>query len=52
MKEVKAIVVGAAGKMGSRIIHIINETPSISPTEPLRDQIIRLLEKILEKSSG
>jgi len=30
MKEVKAIVVGAAGKMGSRIIHIINETPSIA----------------------
>ena len=30
MKEnVKAIVVGAAGKMGSRIIHIIKETPSI-----------------------
>jgi 4-hydroxy-tetrahydrodipicolinate reductase len=30
MKEIKAIVVGAAGKMGSRIIHMINETPSIS----------------------
>lgn len=30
MKEnVKAIVVGAAGKMGSRIIHILRETPSI-----------------------
>src|SRR4030042_4593968 len=30
MKEViKAIVVGAAGKMGSRIIHIIKENPSI-----------------------
>jgi len=29
MKEVRVIVVGAAGKMGSRIIHIINETPSI-----------------------
>jgi 4-hydroxy-tetrahydrodipicolinate reductase len=30
MKEnIKAIVVGAAGKMGSRIIHIIRETPSI-----------------------
>lgn len=30
MKEsIKAIVVGAAGKMGSRIIHIIKETPSI-----------------------
>jgi 4-hydroxy-tetrahydrodipicolinate reductase len=30
MKEIKATVVGAAGKMGSRIIHIINETPSIA----------------------
>jgi 4-hydroxy-tetrahydrodipicolinate reductase len=30
MKEgIKAIVVGAAGKMGGRIIHIIKETPSI-----------------------
>ncbi len=29
MKEVGAIVVGAAGKMGSRIIHIIKETPLI-----------------------
>ncbi len=29
MREIKAIVVGAAGKMGGRIIHIINETPSI-----------------------
>jgi 4-hydroxy-tetrahydrodipicolinate reductase len=29
MKEIKAVVVGAAGKMGSRIIHIIKETPSI-----------------------
>lgn len=29
MKEIKAIVVGAAGKMGIRIIHIIHETPSI-----------------------
>ena len=28
-KKVKAIVVGAAGKMGGRIIHIIQETPSI-----------------------
>jgi len=27
--EVKAIVVGAAGKMGARIVHIIHETPSI-----------------------
>ncbi|MGD0915371.1 MAG: 4-hydroxy-tetrahydrodipicolinate reductase [Thermodesulfobacteriota bacterium] len=26
---IKAIVVGAAGKMGGRIIHVINETPSI-----------------------
>ncbi len=30
MKEIKAIVVGAAGKMGSRIIHMIHEAPSIS----------------------
>ncbi len=30
MKEIKAIVIGAAGKMGSRIIHMIHETPSIS----------------------
>jgi 4-hydroxy-tetrahydrodipicolinate reductase len=30
MKEIKATVVGAAGKMGGRIIHIIQETPSIS----------------------
>jgi len=29
MKEIRAIVVGAAGKMGSRIIHIIHGTPSI-----------------------
>ena len=29
MKEIKAIVVGAGGKMGGRIIHIIKETPSI-----------------------
>jgi 4-hydroxy-tetrahydrodipicolinate reductase len=29
MKEIKAIVIGAAGKMGSRIIHIIHDTPSI-----------------------
>jgi len=30
MKEIKAIVIGAAGKMGNRIIHMIHETPSIS----------------------
>ena len=29
MKEVKAIVVGAGGKMGGRIIHLIKETPSM-----------------------
>jgi len=33
MKEgkegIKAIVVGAAGKMGARVIHIIQEYPSI-----------------------
>jgi 4-hydroxy-tetrahydrodipicolinate reductase len=28
-EKVKAIVVGASGKVGGRIIHIINETPSI-----------------------
>jgi 4-hydroxy-tetrahydrodipicolinate reductase len=28
-EKVKAIVVGAAGKVGGRIVHIINETPSI-----------------------
>jgi 4-hydroxy-tetrahydrodipicolinate reductase len=28
-EEIKAIVVGAAGKMGGRMIHIIKETPSI-----------------------
>jgi len=30
MNEIKAIVIGAAGKMGIRIIHMIHETPSIS----------------------
>jgi 4-hydroxy-tetrahydrodipicolinate reductase len=29
MREIKAVVIGAAGKMGSRIIHIIKETPSM-----------------------
>ena len=29
MREVKAIVVGAGGKMGGRIIHMIRETPSM-----------------------
>jgi 4-hydroxy-tetrahydrodipicolinate reductase len=29
MKEVGAIVVGAAGKMGARVIHVIRETPSM-----------------------
>lgn len=29
MKEIKAVVVGAAGKMGARIIHIIHETSSM-----------------------
>jgi 4-hydroxy-tetrahydrodipicolinate reductase len=29
MKEVKAIIVGAAGRMGGRIIHILRETPSM-----------------------
>jgi len=30
MKEIKAIVIGAAGKMGNRIVHMIHETPSFS----------------------
>ena len=29
MKEIKAVVVGAAGKMGARIIHLIKETPAM-----------------------
>ena len=29
MKEIKTVVIGAVGKVGNRIIHIINETPSI-----------------------
>ena len=29
MKEIETVVVGAAGKMGGRIIHIIKETPSM-----------------------
>ena len=29
MREIGAIVVGAAGKMGARIIHLIKETPSL-----------------------
>ncbi|MDP3016422.1 MAG: 4-hydroxy-tetrahydrodipicolinate reductase [Deltaproteobacteria bacterium] len=45
MKEnVKAIVVGAAGKMGSRIIHIIRETPSI--------ELYRALERSDHPSIG
>ena len=38
MKEVKAIVVGAAGKMGARIIHIIKETPSIKLARAIERQ--------------
>ena len=34
-EKVKAIVVGAAGKMGGRIIHIINETPSIELSQAI-----------------
>jgi len=30
MKEIKTVVIGAAGKMGARIIHIIHETPLIA----------------------
>ncbi len=29
MKEIGAIVVGAAGKMGTRVLHVIRETPSM-----------------------
>jgi 4-hydroxy-tetrahydrodipicolinate reductase len=29
MKKIKAVVIGAAGKVGNRIIHVINETPFI-----------------------
>ena len=28
-KEIRAIVVGAAGRMGGRVIHVIEETPSM-----------------------
>ena len=28
-EEIKVVVVGAAGRMGGRLIHIIQETPSI-----------------------
>ena len=45
MKEnVKAIVVGAAGKMGGRIIHIVRETPSI--------ELYRALERSDHPSIG
>ena len=45
MKEsVKAIVVGAAGKMGSRVIHIIREIPSI--------ELYRALERSDHPSIG
>ncbi|MDI6764519.1 MAG: 4-hydroxy-tetrahydrodipicolinate reductase [Thermodesulfobacteriota bacterium] len=45
MKEnVKAIVVGAAGKMGNRIIHIIKETPSI--------ELVRAIERSDHPSIG
>lgn len=35
MKEAGVIVVGAAGKMGTRIIHIVKETPSIKVTRAI-----------------
>ena len=35
-ENVKAIVVGAAGKMGGRIIHIIKETPSIEVCQAVK----------------
>ena len=34
-KKIKAMVVGAAGKMGNRIIHIIKETPSIELSQAI-----------------
>src|SRR3990172_7859844 len=45
MKEdIRAIVVGAAGKMGGRIIHIIKETPSI--------RLYRAIERLDHPSVG
>jgi len=41
---IKAIVVGAAGKMGNRIIHIIKETPSI--------ELVRAIERPDHPSIG
>ena len=43
-KEIEAIVVGAAGKMGGRIIHILQETPSI--------QLYRAIERPDHPSIG
>jgi len=42
--NIKAIVVGAAGKMGNRVIHIIKETPSI--------ELARAIERVDHPSIG
>jgi len=39
-EEIKVIVVGAAGRMGGRLIHIIQETPSMKLLGPLIGRII------------
>ena len=44
MKVIRAIVVGAAGKMGARIIHIIQEYPSI--------KLLRAIERLDHPSIG
>jgi 4-hydroxy-tetrahydrodipicolinate reductase len=44
MKEVRAIVVGAGGKMGGRIIHLIKETPSM--------KLVRVVERPDHPSIG
>jgi len=51
MKEIKAIVIGAAGKMGSRIIQIIKETPSMKCIGPSKGRTTHRSERMLEKSS-
>jgi len=43
-EEIQAIVVGAAGKMGARIIHIIKETPSV--------KLFRAIERSDHPSAG
>ena len=51
-EEIKAIVVGAAGKMGARIIHVIKEILRLSSIEPLKDQITPPLGRTSERSIG